>query len=152
MQAKSRRLRETVGISLLAALAMVLISGGEPPQDLAHCGAVSSGGVVMENGSAMIMGQPVAGIASSADHTVRFGLVHCLNAIATVPTSCPADFDGSGNVEAFDLAILLGAWGPCPEPCKEGNPEDTCPADLNGDCVVEAFDLALLLGNWGPCE
>ncbi len=65
---------------------------------------------------------------------------------------CPADLSGDGIVEAFDLAMLLGAWGPCPEPCKEGDPADTCPADLNGDCVVEAFDLALLLGAWGPCD
>ncbi len=65
---------------------------------------------------------------------------------------CPADLSGDGIVEAFDLAMLLGAWGPCPEPFKEGYPADTCPADLSGDCVVEAFDLALLLGAWGPCE
>ncbi len=65
---------------------------------------------------------------------------------------CPADFDGSGDVEAFDLAQLLGAWGPCPKPCEPGDPAGTCAADLDGDCVVEAFDLALLLGNWGPCE
>lgn len=152
MQAKSIRRKDLMRISLLAALAMVLISGGGPPEDLAHCGAVSSGGVVMANGSVMIVAQPVGGIASSADYRVRFGIVHCLSASVTIPPSCPADFDGSGDVEAFDLAILLGAWGPCPEPCKEGNPGDTCPADLNGDCVVEAFDLALLLGAWGPCK
>ena len=55
-----------------------------------------------------------------------------------------------------DLAILLGAWGPCPEPCEEGDPLGThpvgaCQADFNGDCMVEAFDLAILLGDWGLC-
>ena len=55
----------------------------------------------------------------------------------------PADFDGNGQVGAFDLAILLGNWGACPEP-----PEN-CPADLDGDGFVNAFDLAMLLGNWG---
>ncbi len=64
---------------------------------------------------------------------------------------CPADLSGDGEIEAFDLAILLGAWGPCPEPCKPGDPADTCAADLSGDCQVEAFDLAILLGAWGPC-
>ncbi len=54
----------------------------------------------------------------------------------------PADLDGDGSVGAFDLAILLGSWGPCP-------PKDDCPADLNGDGVVDAFDLAVLLGSWG---
>jgi len=55
---------------------------------------------------------------------------------------CPADFDGDGMVGAFDLAFLLGAWGP--------NPNH--PADLDADGIVTAFDLAVLLGAWGPCE
>ena len=54
-------------------------------------------------------------------------------------TSTLGDLDGDGDVGPFDLAFLLGSWGPCP----------ACPADLNGDGVVGAFDLALLLGNWG---
>ena len=55
---------------------------------------------------------------------------------------CPADVDGNGFVGPFDLAILLGFWGP--------NPDH--PADLDGDGVVGPADLALLLGNWGPCQ
>jgi hypothetical protein len=54
---------------------------------------------------------------------------------------CPADLDGSGAVDATDLAQLLGNWGECPD----------CPGDLNGDDVVDAADLAQLLGSWGPC-
>lgn len=57
---------------------------------------------------------------------------------------CLGDLNGDGEVEAADLAILLGSWGPC-----LGCPG--CPADFNCDGVVEAFDLAILLGNWGPC-
>ena len=52
-----------------------------------------------------------------------------------------ADLNGDGNVNAADLAMLLGSWGPCAG----------CPADFNGDDQVDAFDLAQLLGNWGPC-
>ncbi len=52
-----------------------------------------------------------------------------------------ADIDDSGQVDAADLAVLLGAWGP--------NPGHT--ADLNGDGSVDAADLAQLLGQWGPC-
>lgn len=55
---------------------------------------------------------------------------------------CNTDLNGDGAVNASDLAILLGSWGPC-----EG-----CPADFNGDNVVDATDLAQLLGSWGPCE
>ena len=66
-------------------------------------------------------------------------------ATLTVTDPCPADFDDDGTVGAFDLAFLLGAWGPCPNP-------DACPTDLNEDDIIDAFDLALLLGNWGPCQ
>ncbi len=55
------------------------------------------------------------------------------------------------EIEAADLAMLLGNWGPCPGPCTPGEPDETCPADLDGDCEVEAFDLAILLGAWGSC-
>ena len=54
---------------------------------------------------------------------------------------CVGDIDTDGDVDAFDLAMLLGAWGPNP-----GNP-----GDFDGDGDVDAFDLAMLLGSWGPC-
>ena len=53
----------------------------------------------------------------------------------------PWDFDGDGEVGPYDLAFLLGFWGPNP-----GHP-----ADLDGDGEVGPADLAILLGNWGPC-
>ncbi|MCZ6651647.1 MAG: hypothetical protein O7D91_01275 [Planctomycetota bacterium] len=51
--------------------------------------------------------------------------------------------DGDGDVDAADLAQLLGAWGPyelCPP---------FLPGDLDQNCSVGASDLAVLLGNWG---
>ena len=30
--------------------------------------------------------------------------------------SCPTDIDGDGGTGPFDLAFLLGEWGPCPPP------------------------------------
>ena len=57
---------------------------------------------------------------------------------------CPTDVDFDGQTAAFDLAILLGAWGPV-------TPVSVClDADENG--LIDAFDLAVLLGAWGPCE
>jgi hypothetical protein len=50
-----------------------------------------------------------------------------------------SDIDTSGQVNAADLAILLGAWGPC---------AGCCQADLNGDRVVNASDIGVLLGDW----
>ena len=51
---------------------------------------------------------------------------------------CPADLDGNGDVDASDLATLLGAWG-------------TASADIDGNGDTDASDLATLLGAWGPC-
>ncbi len=56
-------------------------------------------------------------------------------------SACPWDFDSDGAVGPFDLAFVLGFWGPNP-----GHP-----ADLDGDGEVGPLDLALVLGNWGPC-
>lgn len=46
------------------------------------------------------------------------------------------DLNGSGTVDAADLAVLLGAWGSAGE------------ADLDHDGSVGAADLAILLGQW----
>ncbi|MFO0829934.1 MAG: dockerin type I domain-containing protein [Phycisphaerales bacterium] len=49
------------------------------------------------------------------------------------------DINHDCHVNAVDLGILLGAWGPQAAPS---------PADLNGDGVVDALDLGILLGAW----
>jgi hypothetical protein len=57
-------------------------------------------------------------------------------------TPCPGELTGDGVIDAADLAVLLGAWGPCL----------ACDADLTTDSFVDAADLAILLGAWGACE
>jgi hypothetical protein len=57
------------------------------------------------------------------------------------PGHVTGDLNADNVVNGFDLALLLGSWGPCQEPL-------TCPADLNGNGVVNGIDLATLLGNW----
>ncbi|MEY2794908.1 MAG: Sialidase precursor [Planctomycetota bacterium] len=59
---------------------------------------------------------------------------------ACVAVPCPADLDGSGEVDASDLAAVLGAWG-----------ATKSAADIDGDGSVGASDLAVLLGAWGSC-
>ena len=54
---------------------------------------------------------------------------------------CLSDVDGSGSVDASDLATVLGAWGPC----------SGCTSDIDGSGTVDASDLATLLGAWGAC-
>ncbi len=56
----------------------------------------------------------------------------------------PSDLDGDGSVEIADLLLVLGAWGPCPDPCPP-----FCPGDLIGDCTVGVAVLLILLANWG---
>jgi hypothetical protein len=57
------------------------------------------------------------------------------------PCPCLADLDGTGHIDALDLAELLDAWGPCVG----------CDADFNRDASIGAPDLAFLLESWGPC-
>ena len=54
---------------------------------------------------------------------------------------CPADTDGSGDVNVTDLLDLLAAWGP--------NPGHV--ADINDDGNVNVTDLLALLAAWGAC-
>lgn len=53
------------------------------------------------------------------------------------------DVNGDGEVGVLDLLILLGAWGPCPDP------PDPCPADVDGDGNVGVTDLLAVLAAWG---
>lgn len=55
------------------------------------------------------------------------------------PLERSADLDGNGIVDAADLSLLLGAWGPT---------DGVDAADLDGDGTVGAADLATLLGAW----
>ena len=58
---------------------------------------------------------------------------------------CPvADINHDGVVGFVDFQLLLGAWGPCPEPCLP-----SCGADIDGDCQVGILDFLILLGSWG---
>ncbi len=54
---------------------------------------------------------------------------------------CPADTDGSGDVNVTDLIALLAGWGP--------NPGHV--ADFDGNGSVNVDDLITLLAAWGAC-
>ena len=57
----------------------------------------------------------------------------------------PGDANGDCVVGIDDFLIVLGSWGPCPEPC----PVVPCPGDFNGDCEVGINDFLAVIGNWG---
>ena len=65
-----------------------------------------------------------------------------MNLVAVYSTFCLGDVNGDETVNATDLALILGGWGP-----NFGHP-----ADFDGDGMVNATDLATLLGKWGICE
>ncbi len=52
------------------------------------------------------------------------------------------DLDGDWLVGVSDLLLLLGAWGPCPDP------PDPCAGDLDADGIVGVGDLLIVLANW----
>jgi hypothetical protein len=57
--------------------------------------------------------------------------------------TCAADIDGSGTVNAVDLAAILTVWG------TDGGKYPN--ADIDGDGEVNGPDLAAVLSNWGSC-
>ncbi len=59
------------------------------------------------------------------------------------PVFAAADLDMDGVVGITDFLLLLGAWGPCPDPPLE------CPADLDDSGDVGINDLLDLLAAWG---
>ncbi len=56
------------------------------------------------------------------------------------PSSCPADFNGDGDVAGSDLSFILSSWGNSPF------------GDLSGDGITDGVDLATVLVAWGPCQ
>ncbi len=59
--------------------------------------------------------------------------------------ACPQDVDFNGDVGPFDLANVLGCWGPVV-------PGTICEClDADGDGDIGPFDLAVVLGAWGVC-
>lgn len=88
------------------------------------------------NGRLVIAGSFQGGFGESALSIITWD-----GCVAT--PSNPADLDGDGFVNVFDLLDLLAQWGTCVD-CRD------CPADLTSDCDVNVFDLLELLAQWGP--
>ena len=81
---------------------------------------------------------PWDGLAASG--TLNIGAYTCviLSQGDPPPVGNPADVDGSGTIDAADLAAVLNAWG-----------TSNAAADVNDSGTVDASDLALVLGAWG---
>ncbi|MFO0829249.1 MAG: hypothetical protein U0572_14015 [Phycisphaerales bacterium] len=65
-------------------------------------------------------------------------------------SECAPDLNDDGVVNAADLAVLLGMWGPCP--ADHAPPASPCQcADIVHDAQIDGQEMGLLLGAWGPC-
>ena len=68
------------------------------------------------------------------------GRIDAAAAVLRAPVAPPlGDLDLDGMVDAVDLGIVLGSWGPC---------EPSLRADLNADGKVDAIDLGIVLDAW----
>ncbi len=122
------------------------VSGAYQGND-STCAAAScpdpTGGCCFGNGFCLVLDEADCGLAGA---TWQGALTDCADGDGSGTADVceqdpfPWDLNGDDQVDAADLAILLGAWG--------DNPGS--PADFNGDGQVDAADLAQLLGAWGP--
>ncbi len=103
------------------------------------------GRIIGSQGPLLVIMEVIPEDAGEYDCVIIDQITGCENtsdpATLNVHGPCPADFDGNGTVGPFDLAFVLGYWGP-----NAGHP-----ADLDADGTVGPPDLAILLGQWGPC-
>ncbi len=85
--------------------------------------------------------EPIDGSNPDYEGALGSGRVQAGAATAAGPVQPKlGDLNADGAVNAGDLAILLGTWGPC---------SGSCVADLDLDGSVTAADLAVLIGSWG---
>jgi len=131
----------TTGIEIAIPLSLL---GGYANGDIKVCAFINGGG------HDFLANQVLGGAGGNAGNLgePRFvnlgGLPGDQFFVVPAPvTSGVGDLNGDSVVDGADLAILLGAWGPCAGIKKD------CVGDLNADGGVDGADLAILLGAWG---
>ncbi len=155
----NRRMHVSIalGIALTSLTAVAAPMLGGPQYDISWFtidggGGTSTGGGFSLSGT---IGQPDAGVMSGGNFTLVGGFwaggsipqINCPGDTVTSATFSPPP---DGQIDAADLAFLLGAWGANP-----GSPADIVTSATFApppDGVVDAADLAFLLGGWGPCN
>jgi hypothetical protein len=122
----------------LSAVAAALAPGSRADFDIPWW-SIDGGGEMWTAGGDFelsgTIGQPDAGaVMTGGDFTLTGGFW----AAGPAGESCPADFDGDGDVDTADLLHLLGCWG-------------TGCGDVDNDGDTDTADLLALLGAWGEC-
>ncbi len=110
--------------------------------------ALSTGGAYFEVGGAGLQAnyENIVGPDLASLLMDRIQSCLCAGDCVTSTTFAPPP---DGEVNAADLAYLLGSWGSCPGCCSDTVSSATFTPPPDG--VVDAADLAMLLGNWGSC-
>lgn len=54
---------------------------------------------------------------------------------ASAQSDCNPDLDGNGTIDAADLAMLLGAWGPCTAPPPPPPPQESVFLVIDSDSI-----------------
>jgi hypothetical protein len=110
-----------------------------PPQASAACGSgpvvtcVRSDGAASFDAPVCRLNSPVTFTWTATDACGRKASV---SQVVTVP-GLAGDLNLDGMVDAYDLAVVLSAWG-----------STTGTGDINGDLTVDGFDLSALLSRW----
>jgi hypothetical protein len=109
------RYRLALPLLFVCCLPLLALAGGGGDLDIPWStvdggGGTSSGGDFVLRGT---IGQPDAGDLAGGEFTLSGGFWQPTEAGDPGCGDCPTDVDGNGQTEAFDLANLLGAWGPC---------------------------------------
>lgn len=111
----------------------------EPPQVSSSCGVEAVVTFVRSDG-ATTLDAPVCRLNSPVSitwtATDACGRAVTATQVVTVP-GLAADLNMDGMVDAYDLAVILGAWG-----------STSGVGDINGDMVADGFDLSALLSRW----
>jgi serine protease AprX len=107
--------------------------------ELAFSGNQGNAGVTKDGGvyRTAFLGFPLAALSTTDRQAVVQKMIDWCSGLQP---DCPADFNGSGDVEVEDLLELLAAWG-------DAGVEE----DLDGSGTVEVGDLLILLADWGDC-
>jgi hypothetical protein len=104
-----------------------------------NCVTHDAGGARLDNGSFVMLGQPLAGVAQHSDTSVTLGGIACLQAAQSeFCTSQEGDFNGDDEVNLADFGVFQVCFG--------GAPVGQCLCtDLNNDLAIDLSDFSLWL-------
>ncbi len=106
------------------------------------CAATDAAGARLNNGSLIILGEPLVGVTQNADFVVSMSAVYCFEA-APSQTGCSfncGDLNGDAEFDLADFGIF--------QQCFDAEPAGICQcADLNIDASIDLIDFGLFVAS-----